>query len=225
MGAELPLGQQARNDGIVLDSGELTGVAQHGGKQGKEQTGAHAGFQHAAPAEAQAFGRSPECTNNRSEAYSSGVTAASSFAPISSHSGRNASSPGQRKQFCASSEAPSPINRGNRACSSGVGVPPDCSKNLRQTDRGDVVPRSYRPAASKRALAGEMEVAAACGPTRPHYLMTKNGRRRASSSIWRCGWQEAFLKSRLRCSIAVSTAHWRNASASPPRILGKDCTV
>jgi Transposase len=48
-------------------------------------------------------------------------------APISCHSGRKASSPGWRKQFCARSEAPKPMKRSDFACSSGVGARRVCS--------------------------------------------------------------------------------------------------
>ena len=50
----------AGGDRIVFDAGELAGRTQRGREQGEKQAGAHAGFQHAAPAEAQPHRGPPE---------------------------------------------------------------------------------------------------------------------------------------------------------------------
>ena len=63
-------------------------------------------------------------------AYSGTVVASTRLCPISSQPGRNPSSPGSGKAFCANSVAPKPMNRSSRSCSPGVGARPVSSSSL-----------------------------------------------------------------------------------------------
>ena len=133
----------AGGDRVVFDAGELAGIAQRGGQQREEQAGAHAGFQHPPAGEAEPFGGAPEAADDRlrrvvgilRSALQGGVffrrdggfERRAGFLPAGA---KFASSPGRRKQFCARSEAPKPIKRSNRACSSAVAARPDSSNSF-----------------------------------------------------------------------------------------------
>ena len=167
--------RDAGGDRIVFDAGELAGRAQRGREQGEEQAGAHAGFQHAAPGEAQPRRGAPEPANDRLgrvvgvlggaleggvflrrdggferradllPAGPEAVLAGTAEAVLRQLRGAEADEAQQLRLLAQSRRAARLLKR------------------LRQTDRGDVVARPGGPALGKFAITGKMEVAAARG--------------------------------------------------------------
>ena len=148
-------------------------VAQRGGQQGEEQAGAHAGFQHAAPAKAQPFGGAPESADDRLRRVVGILRGALQGGVFLRRDGgfeRRADLLPVRTEFILAGAAEAVLRQfrsaeADEAQQLRLLVRGRCAarllQHLRQADRGDVVARPRGPAAGKLAVAGEMEVAAA----------------------------------------------------------------